>query len=203
MPKKDPRIDAYIANSAEFAKPVLSHIREVVHKAWPEIEETIKWGMPFFQHNGPVCHMAAFKQHCAFGFWNGEAVVGRAQNETGEAMGHFGRVTRITDLGPEKKLIGYIRKAAELNEQGIKKERAPRSKQNAKLDVPEDLAKALNKSKKARETFDRFSYSQRKEYIEWITSAKRGETRAKRLATAIEWMSEGKPQNWRYMSATK
>jgi len=194
MPKKDPRIDGYIRKAAPFARPILTHLRKLVHKGCPEVEETIKWRMPFFEYKGPVAMMASFKQHAVFGFWKGQLLFGK---ENDGAMGHFGRIMSIKDLPPDKQLIGYIRKAAELNERGVQKKRSPRGTQ--KISVPGDLKAALQRNSKARKTFENFSYSHKKEYVEWITDAKRKETRKRRLATAIKWLSEGKVQNWRYL----
>jgi uncharacterized protein YdeI (YjbR/CyaY-like superfamily) len=139
--------------------------------------------------------MAAFKEHAVFGFWKGKLLFGK---EHKGAMGHFGRLTSVKDLPNKKQLIAYVRQAAEINEQGIKVRR-PKSDPKRKLVVPPDFRAALTKNTKARKTFEGFSYSHRKEYLEWITGAKRDETRKKRLKTAIQWLSQGKPQNWRYM----
>ena len=192
--KKDPRVDAYIKKAQPFARPILTHLRKLVHKACPGIEETIKWRMPFFEYKGPVAMMASFKQHAVFGFLKGQLLFGK---ENKGAMGHFGRLTSIRDLPPDRKLIGYIKKAAELNERGVEKKRPPRGTQ--KVNVPPDLKTALARNAKARKTFEDFSYSHKKEYVEWITDAKRDETRRRRLKTAIEWMQQGKPQNWKYL----
>jgi len=194
MATNDPRVDAYIKRAQPFAQPVLKHLRKIVHAGCPDCQETIKWRMPFFDHKGPICFMSAFKQHAAFGFWKGKLLFGE---EDEGAMGHFGRITSIGDLPAEKKLIGYVRRAAELNERGVQKKRVARGTQ--KVTVPADLKSALAKNAKARKTFENFSYSHKKEYVEWITGAKRDETRKKRLKTAIQWLAQGKPQNWRYM----
>jgi len=194
MPKKDQRIDRYIERAQPFARPILKHLRQIVHRGCPDVEETVKWRMPFFQRNGIICFMAAFKEHASFGFWQGKVLFGK---EDRGGMGHFGRITSIKDLPPDKKLIGYVKKAAELNEQGVKKMRPARGAQ--KLTVPADLKSALMRNAKARKTFENFSYSHKKEYAQWITEAKRKETRDRRLKSAIEWLSEGKPQNWRYL----
>ena len=195
MAKKDPRVDAYIKKAQPFARPILKHLRKLVHKACPDVEETIKWKMPFFERKGIVCFMAAFKEHAVLGFWNGEKIFGR-QNKG--AMGQFGRITSMKDLPSDKELIGYVRKAAELNQSGVKKSPA-RSRAKQKLTVPADLKSALQKNAKARRTFENFSYSHKKEYVEWITGAKRDETRKRRLRTAVQWLAQGKPQNWKYM----
>ncbi len=199
MPNKDPRIDAYIAKAAEFARPILKHLRKVIHAGCPQVEETIKWGMPHFDYKGPLCGMAAFKQHCSFGFWKSELIVG-ASEKGAEAMGQFGRITSLADLPSEKVLAGHLRKAVELNEAGIRKPSTPRSKVKKDLVVPDYFKAALKKNKKAMQTFEGFSYSHRKEYVEWITEAKRDETRAQRVKQAIEWLAQGKSRNWKYES---
>ena len=197
MPAKNLRIDAYIAKSAEFAQPVLKHLRQVIHAACPGVEETIKWGMPSFTYHGILCGMAAFKQHCTFGFWKGELVVGRASAADERAMGQFGRITSVAGLPSRKALTAYIRKAAKLNEEGIKPLRA-KPKPRPEVAMPDDLGSALKRNRKAATAFAAFSPSQRREYIDWIVEAKREETRVKRLVQAIEWIAEGKARNWKY-----
>ena len=199
MGKKDPRIDAYIARSAEFARPILKHIRRLVHAACPGVEETMKWSFPHFDYQGMMCSMAAFKQHCSFGFWKGRLLFGKGPGGAqGDGMGHFGRITANSDLPSKRVLIGYIKKAAQLNEAGIKSPARPRAKVKKELVVPADFIAAMKKSGKALSTFETFSYSHKKEYVEWITEAKREETRLQRLATAIQWLAEGKPRHWKY-----
>ena len=195
MAKKDPRVDAYIQNAQPFARPILTYLRKIVQTGCPHCEEAIKWKMPFFDYKGPVCFMSAFKQHAAFGFWKGKLLFGK---EHGGAMGHFGRLTSIKDLPTEKELIGYVRKATKLNEHGIKKTR-PKSITNRRVVVPQDFKSALTKNAKARKAFENFSYSHKKEYVQWITEAKRVETRQRRLKTAIQWLAQNKPQNWKYL----
>jgi uncharacterized protein YdeI (YjbR/CyaY-like superfamily) len=198
MPKKDPRIDAYIAQSAAFAKPILKHLREVVHAGCPEVEETLKWSMPHFDYKGMMCGMAAFKEHCAFGFWKGTLILGNNKAEE-EAMGHFGRITSLDDLPGEKTLVGYVRKAAELNEKGIKARGRTQPKKKPPVRIPDYLTTALKKNAKAKKTFENFTPSHQREYVEWITEAKREETRQQRVKTAIDWMSRGKVRNWKYL----
>jgi uncharacterized protein YdeI (YjbR/CyaY-like superfamily) len=197
MPKKDPRIDAFIEKSAPFARPILIHVRKLVHAACPNVEETLKWGMPHFDYKGVLLGMAAFKQHCAVAFWKADLVLGEAQ-VADEAMGHFGRITSLDDLPSDKVLARYIRKAVELNEAGIKKPAPARPKKRKELVIPDDFQAALKTNRKALATFEGFSYSHRKEYVEWITEAKRDETRARRLKTAMEWLAQGKSRNWKY-----
>lgn len=199
MGKRDPRVDAYIEKSADFAKPILSHLREVVHAAVPDVEETLKWSMPAFMHHGILCGMAAFKQHCAFNLWKGSLIVGSDGDR--EAMGQFGRITKLSELPGKKVLTGYIRQAAALNEGGVKtpKVRKPGlERKPVPATAPADLAAALKKNAKARATFDGFSPSHKREYIEWIVEAKREETRQRRLGQAIEMLTEGKTRNWKY-----
>lgn len=202
MGKKDPRVDAYIYKAQDFAKPILEHLRELVHKSVPEAEETIKWGFPHFDYKGPLCHMAAFKQHCTFGFWKATIMKDpkltlNAKLET--AMGNFGRITSVKDLPNNKKMISYLKEAAKLNDKGIKIPKKPLATNLKEIIPPEYFLKVLRKNKKALETFNNFSNSKKKEYIEWIAVAKTEETKNKRIATAIEWMTDGKPRNWKYM----
>jgi len=196
MPSRDPRIDAYIAKSADFAKPILTQIRETVHAACPEVEESIKWSMPAFMYKGPLMNMAAFKAHATAGFWKGELVIGRSAGDDGRAMGHLGRLTSVKDLPPKKELVALIKKAAKLNEEGVKveKKKAPRPA----LRVPPELAAALARNKKAQAAFTAMPPSHQREYNEWIGEAKREETRAARVKQAIEWIAEGKSRNWKY-----
>jgi len=195
MGKKDARFDSYIANCAAFAQPILKHFRRLVHDSCPQVEETIKWRMPHFIYKEIVCGMAGFKEHCAIWFWKSDLIFGKARDE---AMGDFGRIRSLKDLPSDRQLAGYIKKAVQLNEAGIKK--PPRArKERTEIVVPADLKTALRKNNKAQKTFDNFSYSHQKEYVEWITGAKRDETRERRLRTAIEWMAEGKPQNWKHV----
>jgi uncharacterized protein YdeI (YjbR/CyaY-like superfamily) len=196
MATRDPRIDAYIAKSADFAKPILTQIRETVHAACPEVEESLKWSMPFFSYHGPLMNMSAFKAHAAFGFWKGALVLGRSTGDDERAMGQFGRLTSVKDLPPKKELVALIRKAMKLNEDGVKveKKKTPR----AALPVPPELAAALAKNKKARTNFETMPPSHQREYNEWIGEAKREETRETRVKQAIEWIADGKPRNWKY-----
>ena len=199
MGTRDPRIDEYIENSAEFAQPILTHLREVVHAGCPDVEEGWKWSFPHFMHHGVMCSMASFKAHCAFGFWKASLVLETPAEE--EAMGSFGRITSLKDLPSKRVLIAYVKKAAALNEAGVKVEKAPKAKAPRPLDVPADLAKALKGNRKARDTFDAFSTSHKREYVEWITEAKREETRAKRLEQTVAMLAEGKSRHHKYQRA--
>jgi uncharacterized protein YdeI (YjbR/CyaY-like superfamily) len=198
MPTKDPRIDAYIAKSADFARPILAHLRKLVHAACPEVEETIKWSFPHFSYKGMLCGMAAFKQHCVFGFAKHSLVVHEQTPGEESAVDRFGRITKLTDLPPQKTLLRYVKKAVQLNDAGIKLPR-PKKPKKKPLSVPNDMLAALKKNKAALAAFENFSPSNRREYIEWITEAKRPETRQRRLATALQWLAQGKPRNWKYM----
>ncbi|MBI1343499.1 MAG: hypothetical protein GC171_11250 [Terrimonas sp.] len=201
MATKNPAIDAYITKSADFARPILAHLRILIHKACPDVEETMKWSMPFFDYKGvPLCNMAAFKQHCSFGFWKAalmkdKVLVENAKSES--AMGHLGRIQSLKDLPPDKKITGWIKEAMALNEQSIKlKKTKPATKKP--VEVPDYFLAAIRKNKKAWATFQQFPPSHVKEYIQWITEAKREETRNNRIAKAIAMMEEGKDRNWAY-----
>ena len=198
MGKKDPRVDDYIERSAPFARSILNHLRKVVHTACPEVEETVRWSSPTFLYHGMMCGMASFKSHCTFGFWKGSLVLGD-NGRTADAMGNFGRIERISDLPSAKQLSGYVKKAMELNVEGVKVVR--RTSPRKPLPVPPDLAAALGKNKKARAAFDAFPPSHQREYVEWVTEAKRDDTRRKRLETAMEMIAEGKPRHWKYQKS--
>ncbi len=205
MPGHDPRVDAYIGKSADFAQPLLKHLRSLVHEACPQVEESIKWGMPSFGHAGGIlCGMAAFKRHVSFGFWKHALVMGEGVERDG--MGSFGKMTSLSDVPSKQTMIRLIRKAMRLNEQGEKTPGALKTAARkavgprAPLEVPEGLLAALGKNRKAKATFDAFSPSARREYVEWVTEAKRDETRQRRIAQAVEWMAEGKQRNWKYQN---
>ena len=195
--KKHPRVDEYIARAPAFAKPILVEIRERVHAACPDVEETIKWRQPSFGYKGLMCGMAAFKEHCVFGYWKAPLVLGAAADGA-NAMGYRDKITSVADLPSKSAFRAHVRKAMELNEAGITVERRVKERK-PEIVVPADVAAAVNKNKKARATFDTFSPSHRREYIEWVTDAKTEATRARRRAQAVEWLAEGKPRNWKYM----
>jgi uncharacterized protein YdeI (YjbR/CyaY-like superfamily) len=192
MPKTDPRVDAYISKAAGFAQPILKEIRARVHAACPDCVETMKWSTPAFEYNGPMCGVAAFKSHCFLGFWKAPLVVGGSNPHR-----RFRHLKSVADLPPKKEMAALIRKAMALNDEGVVVARAPRGKK-APARVPTDLAGALGKNKTAQTAFAAFSPSHKREYVEWITEAKREETRAKRVQTAVSWIAEGKSRNWKY-----
>lgn len=204
MSKKDPRIDAYIKKAEPFAQPILNHLRELVHKACPEIEETLKWSFPNFVYKGgTICSMASFKNHMAFTFWKAalmkDANLFELNAKSEVAMGHMGKITSLKDLPNDKTMLAYIKEAALLNEKGIKLPSKPKSSEVKEIKTPDDLSAALKKNKKAKETYDGFSYSNKKEYVTWLEEAKTEMTRNKRLEEAIEWMAEGKIRHWKYL----
>lgn len=200
MATRDPRVDAYIARSQPFAKPILTYIRKTVHTACPDVQETMKWSFPHFDHMGMLCSMASFKAHCTLGFWKAALLKdGGLPAASEKAMGQFGRITSLSDLPPARELSALVRKAAALNEQGVK---APRPKAASKkpIDPPPAFVRALKKDEKARDTFRGLPPGHQREYLEWIVEAKTDATRDKRIATAVEWLAEGKSRNWKYES---
>jgi uncharacterized protein YdeI (YjbR/CyaY-like superfamily) len=197
MGTRDKRVDAYIAKAADFARPILTYLRDTVHEACPACEETLKWGAPTFMYHGMLCGFASFKEHATFGFWKHELLLGERPRD---AMGSFGRITAVEDLPSKRQLVTLIKRAMKLNDEGVKVERG-KAKPKAPIPMPSDLKSALAKNAKARTTFQAFSPSHKREYLEWITEAKAAATRERRIATALEWMSEGKPRNWKYMRA--
>lgn len=187
--KTDPRIDDYIARAAPFAQPILTHLRELAHRALPDGEEAIKWGMPTVMQDGKnIVSIAAFKAHCACVIHHEE------QDAAGEGMGQLGKIASLDDLPPDDEIVGRIERGAERVAEG--KRRQPKAK--PEIPMPADFAKALEGDLQAKANFESFTLAQRREYLEWITEAKRAETRAKRIATAVEWLGEGKRRNWKY-----
>lgn len=204
MAKKDPRVDAYIAEAAEFARPILKHLRKVIHQGCPEAVETIKWSCPFFDYHGLLCGFAAFKAHCSVFFWRDIDVDHYLPktNTAGAGMGQFGKLTALADLPKDSVLLACVRSAVEQRTSPASKTKRAR-KPGKEVPVPPDLKKALATNAKAAETFKNFAPSHRREYLMWITDAKRPETRAQRLATTLQWLAEGKPQNWKYLESRK
>jgi uncharacterized protein YdeI (YjbR/CyaY-like superfamily) len=201
MGQHDERIDAYIAKSADFAKPILNHIRQVVHRAAPLINETVKWGMPFFDYKGPVCMMAAFKQHCGFGFWKASRLNDPGKllqgSDAEAAAGSFGRIASLNDLPSDEGLIGFIRQMIALNESGVKEPKKP-SAPKAELPMPADFDKLLKADLVTMGNYEKFSPSCKREYLEWFAEARSDTTREKRMQQALEWIGEGKTRNWKY-----
>jgi len=200
MGTRDPRIDAYIAKSAPFARPILTHLRKLVHEACPDVEEGLKWSSPHWGYHGIMCGAAGFKAHVTFGFWKGSLVVDPKDDKSTEAMGSFGRITRLEDLPPDRVIKAYVKKAAELNASGVKLPRPVKHAPRKKFPMPKELKAALAERKhaKARAAFERMSPSHQYEYIEWIAEAKTAPTRERRLDTTLEWLAEGKSRNWKY-----
>jgi uncharacterized protein YdeI (YjbR/CyaY-like superfamily) len=197
MSKKDPRIDAYIAKAADFAKPILTRIRKLVHAACPDVMETIKWNSPFYEHKGILIATPAFKKHCALIFWKSRMLFKEFPAKDNPRK-KFRRLTSASDLPGNKILAGYLKQAVELNEAGVKDPARAKPKTKKKIPVPDYFLAALKKNKKALAAFAGFSPSCQREYIEWIVEAKREETRSKRIQTAIEWIARGKSRNWKY-----
>jgi uncharacterized protein YdeI (YjbR/CyaY-like superfamily) len=197
MPKRNLQVDSHIEKAADFAKPILVHIRERVHTACPEVDEALKWGMPAFTYRGQIlCGMAAFKRHCSLWFWHSAMKSAGGAKKVDGAMGQMGRMTSLKDLPKAAEFKRLMKQARSLIDEGVKSVRAKTKKPLVK--APADLAAALKKNAKARSAFESFSPSHRREYVEWITEAKRPETRTKRLATTLEWLTEGKPRHWKY-----
>lgn len=204
LPLRHPAVDAYIAKAGAFAQPILTHLRDTLHHAVPELEETIKWSRPFFIYQGVILgNISAFKEHCSFGLWGTEMAKSLRSGgiDSKEGMGSFGKLTSVADLPPQPELEAYLRKAAKLIGEGTRTrsiQRVAKPAPRAEADMPEALVQALEVNKAAGQKFAELSPSCRREYAEWIASAKRQETRSKRVATALEWIVEGKSRNWKY-----
>lgn len=197
MGTKSQRVDDYIANAPAFAKPILSEIRDRVHAACPEVEEAMKWRQPSFEYKGLMCGMAAFKDHCVFGYWKAPLVLGVAADGA-NAMGYRDKIRSVAELPSKTAFKAHVRKAMALNEAGIGVPRPVRTPK-APLTVPDDFSAVLKKNRKAQSAFEGFSPSHRREYVEWITEAKTEATRTRRMLQAAEWLADGKPRNWKYM----
>ncbi len=204
----NPKVDVYIAKAKPFAQPILEHIRSLVHKACPGVEEEIKWSRPFFVYKGVIlANTSAFKEHCSFGFW-GQEMSGLLKDSgvvRDGAMGSLGRITSVKDLPADKQMLTWIRQAAQSIDRG--ENVSPIASRNrvvkapkASLEMHPSFTSALKKHKKASAAFEAFSPSCKREYVEWIADAKRDETRDKRITTAVEWIAEGKKRNWKYES---
>jgi uncharacterized protein YdeI (YjbR/CyaY-like superfamily) len=203
MGQKDKRVDEYILKSQPFAQPILTHVRDLVHRACPEVVENIKWGMPAFEYKGPYVSMAAFKQHCTLGFWKTKLLndpkgyLGERKNQGGEAMGNFGCLKDVSDLPPDKVILDFLKQAKKLNDDGIKLPTVAKRRAEP-VELPPVLMKAFKQNKEAKKHFDAFSPSHKREYLQWINEAKTEPTRDRRVAQAIQWMAEGKSRNWKY-----
>ena len=195
---REPRVDAYIAKAAPFARPILEKVRQRVRAAAPEAEEAIKWGAPGFTVDGKILLiMAAFKQHAALNFWRGQEI-GDGGPKAG-AMGQFGKLTSVDDLPPDAELDLLIREAAVL----AKTAPAPRKVKHEpkpEAELHPEFASALDANPTAKAVLDGFPPSAQRDYLEWIADAKQDATRTKRIATAIEWLSEGKRRHWKYQN---
>jgi uncharacterized protein YdeI (YjbR/CyaY-like superfamily) len=198
MARRDPRVDEQIRTAAPFARPILQRLRQAVHAGCPQVVETLKWSRPGFEHHGLLCGMAAFKAHCAFGFWKHALLVERGGSKAGAELDALGRITDVAELPPKATLVRYVKLAARLNEHGVAVTRA-RKKPKPPAPVPADLKRGLAGNARAKAYFETLSPSHKREYVEWITGARQDATRARRLKTTLEWLAQGKPRNWKYM----
>jgi uncharacterized protein YdeI (YjbR/CyaY-like superfamily) len=196
-----PAIDEYINKSEEFARPILLHLRKIIHLACPDVEETIKWSFPNFEYKGQIlCSMASFKKHCSFGFWLGaemedpENILNKVGNTN---MGNFGKITNHNSLPDDNIIIKYIHEAMKLSESGTKK-KTSKIKDKKSLEIPVYIIEFIEKYPKAKVVFNNFSNSCKKEYVQWIEEAKQVSTKLKRLEKAVSMMEEGKEFNWQY-----
>jgi len=192
----DRRIDDYIAKAQPFAREILTHVRERVHAVIPDVQEDIKWRMPAYLVGGKlVLITAAFKEHAALNFWRGQELESR--HDTVGAMGQFGKIKSLEELPSDAELDRLIREAAELAEAGPSP-RKPKHEPRPAAEIHPEFAAALDAAPAAKATFDSFPPGQRREYANWISEAKQDATRQKRIATAVEWIGEGKRRNWKY-----
>ena len=199
MPAKDKRVDAFIANAQPFAKPILRHIRDLVHAVCPDVEEAIKWGMPAFSYHGTLLIVGAFKEHCAVNFWKGSSIFRDAKPaQEREGMGSLGKIHSLDELPSDSVFTKYLRRAIDYNVEHEKSPLTVARKRKPDLPLPPYFAAALSKNKKALAGFDGLTPGKRREYIEWLEQAKTEPTRKKRMKQALEWIAEGKGRNWQY-----
>lgn len=203
MVQRSSEVTAYIAAAEPFARPILKHLRGLFHRADPRLEETIKWGAPFFELEGIVGSISSFQRHVSLGFWKGDQLRDpqRVFDKVGRTQMAMARFERVDDLPSDKALLDLIRQAVELNEAAAQApRRAPkvRRRRGPAPKVPADLAKGLARSPDARATFGAFTPGKQRAYIDWIEKAVRPQTRERRLAQSLEWLAEGKPRNWKY-----
>ena len=198
MVTRDERIDAYLEAAPEFARPVLTALRAAIHAACPDVVETIKWRSPSFEYHGLLCGFPTFQRHCSFGFWKHTLVCGDTEKGK-EAWGSFGRMTSVADLPSKTALAKLIKKAMQLNVDGVKAAKPKHARKPAPK-MPPTLEKALRGNTRARAQWAAFTPGKQREYMEWIGEAKTDATRTRRLEQALEWIAEGKPRNWKYMN---
>jgi uncharacterized protein YdeI (YjbR/CyaY-like superfamily) len=202
MAKFDSKVDKYVAESMDFAKPIMEHWRQLVHDTCPEVVEAIKWSLPHFDYRGDfMCVMAAYKSHCSFTFLKSGMMtdVRLQENKSLKPIQRFlGKITRLEDLPPDEEFIGFLKEAMQLNEQGMKFSRPKKEGPSPSLEVPDYFQEQLDANPAAKAVFESKSPNFRKEYLVWITDAKTDATREKRMDQAIEWIAEGKGRNWKY-----
>ncbi len=205
---RNAKVDVYVERAQPFARPIMEHLRELVHQGCPDVEETIKWSRPFFEYKGVIlCNMSAFKEHCSFGFWGEEiaAVLRDAKVLGHDGMGSLGRISSLSDLPSDKRMLGWIRQAASFVDNGqhtspIAARRKVVKSPRQPVEASPEFTAALKKNKQAATVFAAFSPSCKREYVEWIADAKRPETRDKRISSAVEWIAQGKQRNWKYQN---
>jgi uncharacterized protein YdeI (YjbR/CyaY-like superfamily) len=200
---RNPAVDAYIAKSADFAQPILRHLRALMHKGCPRIEETIKWGVPTFEREGIVAMMAAFKRHVAFGFWSEKLIREKLGRDTARLfpknapLGMGGRrYLARAELPPDTAILRAVEVAVALNESGERPVRVRKKKPPPK--APPYLLAALKKNAKARATFAKLTPGKQREYVEWLVEARQAATRERRLAQAIKLLAAGRSRYWKY-----
>ncbi|SDP70446.1 Uncharacterized conserved protein YdeI, YjbR/CyaY-like superfamily, DUF1801 family [Mucilaginibacter sp. OK268] len=201
MSKFNPQFDEYIEKSADFAKPIMEYLRQIIHETCPEVEEIIKWGNPHFDYKGDMmCILAGYKNHCSFSLYKAELMSDTKIIESvkaGQKMGYMDKIKSLSDLPAKETLVAYIKEAMVLNENGVKKAK-PVSEKPKVIEVPDYFSEKLATNPLAKEIFESKSSSFRKDYLVWITDAKTEATRQKRMDQSLEWIAEGKGRFWQY-----
>lgn len=198
MSNHNKKVDEYIFKMADFAKPILTHLRQIIFETCPDVEEDIKWGIPHYGYKGDhLVMMAGFKQHCSFSLYKAELMKDKMIQESVKAGKKFGYMDKVKDLSelPNKKVLtAYIKEAMELNSSGISKPKVVKEK--VEVVAPKEFIEALEQDKIAFSVYESKSPSFRKNYIIWIADVKTDETRQKRITQSLEWIREGKDRFW-------
>ena len=201
MSKFNPQFDEYIEKTADFAKPIMEYLRQIIHETCPEVEEIIKWGIPHFDYKGDMmCILAGYKNHCSFSLYKAELMSDTKIIESvkaGQKMGYMDKLKSLSDLPAKETLVAYIKEAMVLDENGVKKAK-PVSEKPKVIEVPDYFSEKLATNPLAKEIFESKSSSFRKDYLVWITDAKTEATRQKRIEQSLEWIAEGKGRFWQY-----
>ncbi|MCB0792148.1 MAG: DUF1801 domain-containing protein [Flavobacteriales bacterium] len=194
------RINSHIAEQDEWKRRLMVRLRQLIHQVDPGIEETWRWNGPHFDRNGIMLGMSAHKTCVSIWFHKGALLKDPRRLfeplEKDEAKGMRVYKLKESDAIDEKAFTELVKQAVKLNEDGVKLSEAKPARKT--LVVPPELESVLKKDQHAMTNWEGFSYSKKKDYIEWVTDAKREETRKRRIAQAFQLIRDGLALNERY-----